>query len=272
MVDLHMTRFGAGGVASPGLCIAWLYVTRFDVPRVKILDAGQMRACPRTGCCAAPPAASVDFSIPPLASRASAAVIATGGVPHDPEPGRRGHVDDRDRALRAATTGGGAGAAGRLGALRPRRGRAAVAHQDALLHYQFETLHPFLDGNARLGRLLIVFVLVEHGPLTVPVLYLSAYLEPDRERYCEALQTGDPLPWIELFLRAVHSQATDAVARAPSHDQAPEVQRRGARRARGARSRRPRRARSRPPAELQRMGIIGAARRGTRTAFGLPAG
>ncbi|MGI9097544.1 MAG: Fic family protein [Solirubrobacteraceae bacterium] len=123
-----------------------------------------------------------------------------------------------------------------------------------MLHYQFETLHPFLDGNARLGRLLIVFVLVEHGPLTVPVLYLSAYLEPDRERYCEALQTGDPLPWIELFLRAVHSQATDAVARAPSHDRAPEVQRRGARRARGARSRRPRRARSRPPAELQRSG------------------
>ena len=89
--------------------------------------------------------------------------------------------------------------------------------KNALLHYQFETLHPFLDGNGRLGRLLIVFYLVEHGRLTAPLLYLSAYLEADRERYYEALQTvretGDPLPWIELFLSAVHSQATDAVVR-----------------------------------------------------------
>jgi Fic family protein len=90
--------------------------------------------------------------------------------------------------------------------------------KNALLHYQFETLHPFLDGNGRLGRLLIVFLLVEHGRLTAPLLYLSSYLEADRDRYYEALQTvretGDPLPWIELFLSAVHSQATDAVARA----------------------------------------------------------
>lgn len=90
--------------------------------------------------------------------------------------------------------------------------------QNALLHYQFETLHPFLDGNGRLGRLLIVFLLVEHGRLTAPMLYLSSYLERDRERYYEALQTvreaGDPLPWIELLLTAVHTQASDAVARA----------------------------------------------------------
>lgn len=88
----------------------------------------------------------------------------------------------------------------------------------ALLHCQFETLHPFLDGNGRLGRLLIVFLLVEHGRLTAPLLYLSAYLERERERYYEALQTvreaGDALPWIELFLSAVHSQAGDAVLRA----------------------------------------------------------
>lgn len=90
--------------------------------------------------------------------------------------------------------------------------------KNALLHYQFETLHPFLDGNGRLGRLLIVFLLIEHGRLTAPLLYLSAYLERDRGRYYEALQTvresGDPLPWIELFLEAVHTQATDAVSRA----------------------------------------------------------
>lgn len=90
--------------------------------------------------------------------------------------------------------------------------------QNALLHYQFETLHPFLDGNGRIGRLLSVFLLVEHGRLPAPLLYLSAYLERDRERYYEALQTvrerGDALPWIELFLTAVSSQAADAVTRA----------------------------------------------------------
>jgi len=90
--------------------------------------------------------------------------------------------------------------------------------QQALLHCQFETLHPFLDGNGRLGRLLIVFALVERRRLSAPLLYVSSYLERDRERYYEALQTvresGDPIPWIELFLEAVETQATDAVARA----------------------------------------------------------
>jgi Fic family protein len=90
--------------------------------------------------------------------------------------------------------------------------------QNALLHYQFETLHPFLDGNGRIGRLLSVFLLVEHDRLPAPLLYLSAYLERDRARYYEALQSirerGEALPWIELFLTAVHSQAADAVARA----------------------------------------------------------
>ncbi len=90
--------------------------------------------------------------------------------------------------------------------------------QNALLHYQFETLHPFLDGNGRLGRLLIVFMLVEHGRLPAPLLYLSAYLERERDRYYEALQAvrerGDAIPWIEMFLTSVHSQAADAVERA----------------------------------------------------------
>jgi Fic family protein len=90
--------------------------------------------------------------------------------------------------------------------------------RNALGHYQFETLHPFLDGNGRIGRLLSVFMLVEHRRLPAPLLYLSAYLERDRSRYYEALQTvrerGDALPWIELFLAAVRSQAADAVARA----------------------------------------------------------
>jgi Fic family protein len=90
--------------------------------------------------------------------------------------------------------------------------------QNALLHYQFETLHPFLDGNGRLGRLLSVFLLIEHGRLPTPLLYLSAYLERDRTRYYEALQTvrqdGDSLPWVELFLTSVHTQSADAVTRA----------------------------------------------------------
>lgn len=93
-----------------------------------------------------------------------------------------------------------------------------VLIQNALLHYQFETLHPFLDGNGRLGRLLIVFSLIERGRLSAPLLYVSSYLERDRERYYEALQTvrqvGDPIPWIELFLEGVKTQAADAVARA----------------------------------------------------------
>ncbi len=90
--------------------------------------------------------------------------------------------------------------------------------QDALLHSQFETIHPFLDGNGRLGRLMLVFFLIVRGRLTAPLLYLSAYLEQHRQRYYEALQTihetGDAIPWIELFLTAVHTQADDAVGRA----------------------------------------------------------
>jgi Fic family protein len=89
--------------------------------------------------------------------------------------------------------------------------------QNALLHYQFETLHPFLDGNGRLGRLLIVFWLIQRGRLSAPLLYVSAYLERNRDRYYESLQTvrqtGDPIPWINLFLDAVNTQATDAVTR-----------------------------------------------------------
>jgi len=90
--------------------------------------------------------------------------------------------------------------------------------KNALLHSQFETIHPFLDGNGRLGRLLLVFFLVDHGRLPAPVLYLSAHLERHRQRYYGALatihETGDPVPWLELFLDAVETQASDAVVRA----------------------------------------------------------
>jgi Fic family protein len=90
--------------------------------------------------------------------------------------------------------------------------------QNALLHSQFETIHPFLDGNGRLGRLLLVFFLVAKGRLPAPLLYLSAYLERHRQAYYDALQAireaGDPIPWVELFLTSVQTQATDAVTRA----------------------------------------------------------
>jgi Fic family protein len=90
--------------------------------------------------------------------------------------------------------------------------------QNALLHSQFETIHPFLDGNGRLGRLLLVFFLVARRRLGAPLLYLSAYVERHRQAYYDGLQTiretGDPIPWIELFLTAVQTQASDAIRRA----------------------------------------------------------
>ncbi|MEA2190291.1 MAG: hypothetical protein QOI73_412 [Solirubrobacteraceae bacterium] len=90
--------------------------------------------------------------------------------------------------------------------------------QNALLHAQFETIHPFLDGNGRLGRLLLVYFLIARGRLSAPLLYLSSYLERERSRYYEALQAvserGDVVPWVELFLTAVQTQASDAVTRA----------------------------------------------------------
>jgi Fic family protein len=81
----------------------------------------------------------------------------------------------------------------------------------ALIHYQFETIHPFLDGNGRLGRLLIVFYLVERGVLREPLLYLSAYFERNRNVYVDHLQRvreeGAYEEWVTFFLRAVTAQA-----------------------------------------------------------------
>lgn len=90
--------------------------------------------------------------------------------------------------------------------------------QNALLHVQFETIHPFLDGNGRLGRLLLVLFLIARGRLTAPLLYLSAGIEKERDRYYNALRAtradGDAIPWVELFLETVRAQSVDAVVRA----------------------------------------------------------
>jgi Fic family protein len=90
--------------------------------------------------------------------------------------------------------------------------------QAALLHYQFETIHPFLDGNGRLGRLLVVFFLVVRDRLPAPLLYISPYFEERRTAYYDALQgvreRGDIDTWLAMFLAAVSTQAIDAVRRA----------------------------------------------------------
>lgn len=83
-----------------------------------------------------------------------------------------------------------------------------------LAHAQFETIHPFLDGNGRVGRLLITFLLTERGVLEKPVLYLSHYLKRHRQQYYERLQTvrdsGDWEGWLGFFLRGVAEVSTEA--------------------------------------------------------------
>src|SRR5579884_340212 len=88
----------------------------------------------------------------------------------------------------------------------------------ALIHYQFEAIHPFADGNGRLGLLLIPLLLCERGYLPQPLLYLSDYFERYRNDYVDLLlrvsQAGDWLAWIGFFLRGVAVQARDAMDRA----------------------------------------------------------
>jgi len=88
----------------------------------------------------------------------------------------------------------------------------------ALAHVQFETIHPFLDGNGRLGRLLVVLMLLEAGVLRQPLLYLSLFFKQHRSRYYELLdgvrRDGDWEAWIDFFLEGVESTASAAVATA----------------------------------------------------------
>lgn len=87
----------------------------------------------------------------------------------------------------------------------------------ALAHYQFETIHPFHDGNGRLGRLISMLQLIEARVLKHPVLYISPWFETRREAYHEWLrrvsETGDFDGWVSFFSQAVRDQAADAVDR-----------------------------------------------------------
>jgi Fic family protein len=88
----------------------------------------------------------------------------------------------------------------------------------ALMHYQFEAIHPFLDGNGRVGRLLITISLCSRGVLPEPLLYLSAFFDATRREYYEGLQqvtiNGDWSNWLEYFFNGVARQSEDAVSRA----------------------------------------------------------
>jgi Fic family protein len=98
------------------------------------------------------------------------------------------------------------------------RGTVPDLIQCALLHEQFEAIHPFLDGNGRVGRLLITLFLVERARLSQPLLYLSAYLEAHRQEYYERLQRvrtqGDWLGWLLFFVTAVAVTAREATRQA----------------------------------------------------------
>lgn len=96
--------------------------------------------------------------------------------------------------------------------------RLPVLVRCALMHYQFETIHPFLDGNGRIGRLLIGLLLMQEQRLTAPLLYISGYLENSRREYYDRLEAvreeGDIQSYLQFFFTAVSRSAEDGVERA----------------------------------------------------------
>jgi Fic family protein len=90
--------------------------------------------------------------------------------------------------------------------------------QCGLMHEQFEAIHPFLDGNGRIGRLLVTLFLVERRRLAQPLLYLSVYIEAHRQEYYDLLQRvrteGDWRSWLIFFLRGIAETATTGVVQA----------------------------------------------------------
>jgi Fic family protein len=102
--------------------------------------------------------------------------------------------------------------------------------QAALLHYQFEAIHPFIDGNGRVGRLMIMLFLMERGVLPSPLLYLSAFFEASRGDYYDLLtgvtEKDDWNAWIRYFLDGVTEQSNDALRRIEQIDALREAWRR----------------------------------------------
>lgn len=86
----------------------------------------------------------------------------------------------------------------------------------ALIHYQFETIHPFLDGNGRVGRLLITLFLIEKKILSTPALYISYFLKKNRldyyDRMAEVRNKGNYEQWVQFFLDTLLESAEDAIA------------------------------------------------------------
>ncbi len=100
------------------------------------------------------------------------------------------------------------------------RGQMPLLIHTGVAHAQFETIHPFLDGNGRVGRLLITFLLVHDGALHRPLLYLSHYLKRHRAQYYDRLtairEDGDWEGWLKFFLQGVAETANEATACARS--------------------------------------------------------
>jgi len=108
----------------------------------------------------------------------------------------------------------------------------------ALVHVQFETIHPFLDGNGRIGRLLVTLLLCHAAVLKDPLLYLSLYLKERRPEYYRLLDVvraeGDWESWLDFFLEGIHTTADGAVGTAKRlvnrfHEDRDRIQERGGR-------------------------------------------
>ncbi|MDR1533026.1 MAG: Fic family protein [Clostridiales bacterium] len=95
-------------------------------------------------------------------------------------------------------------------------GSLDVLVRAALIHYQFETIHPFLDGNGRIGRLLVILFLMAKGLISTPALYISYFLKRNRAEYYDRLAyvrtAGDYEQWVSFFLSAIKESTYDAIA------------------------------------------------------------